>query len=335
MSTPASPGGRVGPRLDLRGAVDLSGLARRPQQPAAGAVPPAAPASPDAPAGPPGPGAAPGAAPVVVDVTEELFASLVQLSDDVPVVVDLRSARSAASDQLSPVLERLAREHGGRFLLARVDVDASPQIAQAFGVQSVPSVVAVLRGQPVPLFQGAHPEAQVRAVLEQVLAMAQANGVTGRVPGAAPGAGGVEDAEEPPLPPLHQEAYDAIERDDLDGAADAYRRALAESPADDLARAGLAQVGLLQRTRGADLSAARAAAAAAPADVDAQLLVADLDVLGGHVEDAIARLVDLVRVSAADDRERVRLHLIDLFEVIGTDDPRVAAGRRSLAAALF
>jgi len=342
MSTPASPGGRVGPRLDLRGAVDLSGLARRPQPPAAGAGPsgaaaataPAGPGAPSAPGAPGEPGApAAGAAPVVVDVTEELFGSLVQLSDDVPVVVDLRSARSAASDQLSPVLERLAREHGGRFLLARVDVDASPQIAQAFGVQSVPSVVAVLRGQPVPLFQGAVPEAQVRAVLEQVLAMAEANGVTGRVPGAA--AGVVEEAAEAPLPPLHQEAYDAIERDDLDGAADAYRRALAESPADDMARAGLAQVGLLQRTRGADLGAARAAAAAAPTDVEAQLLVADLDVLGGHVEDAIARLVDLVRVSGADDRERVRLHLIDLFEVVGTDDPRVAAGRRSLAAALF
>ena len=150
MSTPASPGGRVGPRLDLRGAVDLSGLARRPQQPAATPPAPAA-TGPDAGPAAPADGAA-GAAPVVVDVTDDLFPSLVQLSDDVPVVVDLWATWCEPCKQLSPVLERLAHEHEGRFLLAKVDVDANPQIAQAFGVQSIPSVVAILKGQPVPLF---------------------------------------------------------------------------------------------------------------------------------------------------------------------------------------
>ncbi|SDQ74022.1 tetratricopeptide repeat protein [Quadrisphaera sp. DSM 44207] len=330
MSTPASP---PGPRIDLRGAVDLSGLARRP---APAAAPPAAPGgAPAGPAAPAGPDADAGAGlRVVMDVTDASFPALVQLSAQVPVVVDLWATWCGPCKQLSPVLERLAEEFEGRFLLAKVDVDANPQTAAAFQVQSIPSVVAILRGQPVPLFQGAYPEPQVRQVLEELLRVAEANGVTGRVPADGAQAPAVED-EEPPLPPLHQEAYDAIERDDLDGAADAYRRALAESPADDLARAGLAQVELMRRTRGADLDAARAAAAAAPGDVDAQLLVADLDVLGGHVEDAISRLVDLVRVTAGDERERVRQHLLGLFEVVGAGDPRVAAGRRALAGALF
>jgi putative thioredoxin len=317
---PAQPSG---PRLDLRGAVDLSGLGQRPQQ-AAGA-----------PGASTGGGAAPG---VVVDVTEATFGDIVQQSMTVPVVVDLWATWCGPCKQLSPVLEKLAREYDGRILLAKVDVDANPQISQAFAVQSIPTVVAILKGQPVPLFQGAVPEEQVRQVFEELQRVAEANGVTGRVAGAGAGDDGDQEAgeaEEPPLPPLHQEAYDAIERDDLDAAADAYRRALAESPADDLARAGLAQVELLRRTRGVDLNAARAAAAANPTDVDAGLLAADLDVLGGHVEDAFARLVELVRATSDEDRERARAHLVELFEVVGSDDPRVLAARRALASALF
>ncbi len=144
-----------------------------------------------------------------------------------------------------------------------------------------------------------------------------------------------EEAEEPPLPPLHQEAFDAIERDDLDGAEAAYRRALAENPRDAEATAGLAQVGLMRRTKDADLAAARQAAASDPDDVDAALLVADLDVLGGHVEDAFARLVETVRRTSGDERERVRVRLVELFDVVGGDDPRVLTARRALASALF
>jgi putative thioredoxin len=319
---PSSP---PGPRLDLRGAVDLSGLAQRGQ-------PGTAPAGAAAGGGGPAPG-------VVVDVNEENFGErVVQQSMTVPVVVDLWAEWCGPCKQLSPVLEKLATEYEGRILLAKVDVDANPQISQAFGVQSIPTVVAVIKGQPVPLFQGAVPEAQVRQVFEELLRVAAANGVTGTVQvgdGQAAGEEEPEEPEEPPLPPLHQEAYDAIERDDLDAAADAYRRALAETPADDLARAGLAQVELMRRTRDADLQQAREAAATDPDDIEANMLAADLDVLGGHVEDAFSRLVDLVRATSGEDRERVRQRLLELFEVVGGDDPRVLAARRSLANALF
>ena len=155
-------------------------------------------------------------------------------------------------------------------LFARIEADANPQIAQAFQAQSVPTVVAVLAGQPLPLFQGAYPRDQVRAVLDQVLAAAEANGIAVLVTATGPDAQTPEVEPEPELPPLHQAAYDAIERDDLDAARAAYEQAIKEDPRDALARAGLAQVGLLDRTRDADLQAARAAAAADPKDLDAQ-----------------------------------------------------------------
>ncbi|GAB4067979.1 tetratricopeptide repeat protein [Angustibacter speluncae] len=317
--------------LNLRGAVDLSAL-RRPSSPPASGGGGAAPAAGGAPA--PG-GDGPTLPSPVLDVTVETFEALVQLSTAVPVVVDLWTPRSPASRQFSDLLGRVTTELGGRLVLGHVDVDTQPQIAQAFGVQQVPAVMAVLGGQPVPLFEGAATEEQVRQIFERLLALAAQQGVTGSVQLS----GGADDADdepaEAPLPPLHQEAFDAIERDDLDAAADAYRRALAENPRDAEASAGLAQVELMRRTATADLEAARAAAAAAPDDVDAQLLVADLDVLGGHVEDAFGRLVDLVRRTAGDDRDRVRTRLVELFDVVGGDDPRVQAGRRALASALF
>lgn len=317
------PGSAPGPRLNLRGAVDLSSLAKPPAGQVTGGQA-GAPGNEDAPAGG-----------VVIDVTDATFGDAVQQSMTVPVVVDLRSDRSPASQQLSADLKAVAAEYAGRFLLAEVDVDASPQIAQAFQVQSIPSVIAVIKGQPVPLFQGAYPADQLRQVLDELLRVAAENGVTGRLDVAAAPEQEVDDVpEEPPLPPLHAEAYDAIERDDLDAAADAYRRAIAESPADVDAAAGLAQVELMLRTRGADPVAALAAAAADPSDVDAQLLAADLDLLGGHVDDAFGRLVDTVRVTAGDDRDRVRERLVVLFGIVGDDD-RVVRARRALASALF
>ncbi len=304
------------PRLNMRGAVDLSGLGR-----------PATPA-PGTPGGLPAPGA------YVVDVDTEGFPALVQSSTQHPVVVLLWASWSETSVSLARDLGALADQYAGRLLLARIDSEANPQIAQAFQAQSVPSVIAVLAGQPLPLFQGAPPLDQVRGVLDQVLEAAAANGVTGTV-APSDAAPAEPEPEEPPLPPLHQEAYDAIERDDLPAAAAAYEQALRENPRDDMARAGLAQVGLLTRTRDVDLAAVRRAAADAPADVDAQLAVADVDVLGGQVEDAFARLIDTVRVTFGPDRERVRVRLVELFDVVGSEDPRVVAARRSLASALY
>lgn len=316
MSQPPVPQ----PRLDVRGAVDLAALTR--------------PATP-----PPGsPGGLPVAGTYVVDVDEAGFGPLVESSTQHPVVVLLWASWSEVSIALARDLGSLAEEFAGKFLLARIDAEANPQVAAAFqvSVQAVPAVVAIIAGQPLPLFQGSHPLEQVRGVLDQVIAAAAANGVTGAVgPSAPTSESPAAEPEEPPLPPLHQAAYDAIEADDLAGAADAYAQALKENPRDGMARAGLAQVNLLMRTSGADLAAARAAAAADARDVGAQLLVADLDVLGGDVDDAFARLVDLVRVTAGEAREAVRMRLIDLFEVVGSDDPRVGPARRALASALY
>ncbi len=324
--------------LNLRGAVDLSAMTRRPPAPAAGAP---AGAATTAAGGPTAPGGPPGAGPSlpspVLDVTVASFERVIQLSTTVPVVVDLWTPRSPASKQFSALMASIVLELDGRLLLARVDVDTEPQIAQAFQVQQVPAVMAVVGGQPVPLFEGAAAEPQVRQVFDQLLALAAQQGVTGRITVTGEGVPAAEAAEdvEPELPPLHQEAFDAIERDDLDAADAAYRKALAENPRDAEATVGLAQVGLMRRTHDADLAQARQAAACDPDDVDAALLVADLDVLGGHVEDAFARLVETVRRTGGEDRDRVRLRLVELFDVVGGDDPRVLAARRALASALY
>nr|WP_284290288.1 thioredoxin domain-containing protein [Angustibacter aerolatus] len=246
-----------GPSIPMRGAIDLAAVAaqseRRRQAEAAG------------------PGAST-ASPYVIDVLEQDFQrDVVERSMTVPVLVDLYVQGAEPCVRLNATLERLATEYAGRLLLAKVDVDVNPRIAQVFQAQSVPVVIAVVKGQPIPLFQGAVPDDQARQYLDELLRVAQANGVTGRVEGAPDAAADVasEDAEPEP-PPLHQAAYEAIEADDLDAAERHYQQALAQQPTDDMARAGLAQVHLLQRTRGADLQAARAAAAAAPTDVAAQ-----------------------------------------------------------------
>ena len=298
------------PSIPLHGAVDLSGLGR----------PPAAA---------PGP-----ASSTVVDVTEATFVDVVQRSSEVPVLVCLWAASDPVSSAVVGLLAELTVELAGRLLLARVDVQRAPQVAQAVGGQTGSTVAAVVKGQAVPLppLDGATRE-QVRGILDQVLAMAASNGVTGTVDGATEPADPAEPAE-PPLPPRHQEAYDAIQRDDLDAAAAAYTAALAENPRDDMARAGLAQVELLRRTAAMDPDAVRTTAED-PTDLDAQLAMADLELLSDQVDAAFDRLVGAVRRTAGGDRDRVRVRLLELFTVVGDADPSVLAARRALASALY
>ncbi|WP_336631256.1 MULTISPECIES: tetratricopeptide repeat protein [unclassified Microbacterium] len=307
------------PTAVLRGAVDLSALRSRAAEPASAAS---------------GAGGGSAVPSLVFDVTDASFGQVLELSRTVPVVVDLWAEWCGPCTQLSPILEKVVTELGGRLVLAKVDVDANPQLAQGFRAQSIPMVVALVAGQPVPLFTGAVPEQQVREVFAQLLQLAAQQGVTGVVPVGEPGPDAEDDAE-PPLPPLHQEAFDAIEAGDYGRAVTAYEAALAENPRDEQARAGLGQVRLLDRVQHLDLQEARAAAAAAPLDVDAQSAVADLDLAGGHVDDAFGRLLDLFAALPDDERGPVRERLLELFGLVGDADPRVIRARGRLSSLLF
>lgn len=288
-------------------------------------------------ASPPSTGGSPagsGGAGFVLDVTEQTFqAEVIDRSATVPVVIDFWATWCEPCKQLSPILERLAAEYAGRFVLAKIDVDANQQIAASAQVQSIPTILAVINGQAVPLFQGAVPEQQAREVIEQLLQVAAQNGVTGRAE-AAPG----DDPEPAPAEEedtTYDAAYEALSVGDFDGAAAAYQQILNESPADVDAKAGLARVQLLRRTSGTDGATVRAAADAAPADIDAQLAAADADLAIGQVNAGFDRLISAVRGATGDDRERIRTRLVEYFEVIGTADPRVVRARADLANALF
>jgi len=292
---------------NLRGAVDLSSLVR----------PPAPPAGTPAPAGG-----------VVRQATDASFTEVLDLSSTVPVIVEFYGQGIAAT------LGGLIAQYEGRIALATVDATSNPQLVQAFQVQQVPTVAAVVGGRPVQLFTGMLPEAELKDVLAQVLQLAEQNGVRGTVAVGIPADGDAEPVEEP-LPPHHQEAYDAIAAGDFATAIKEYETAIAQNPRDQLAVAGLAQVSLLARLASADADAVRAAAAAAPEDVDAQLAVADLDVSGGHLEDAFGRLLDLFPALDTDGRNRVRARVLDYFEIAGSDDPRVVSARRRLTGLLY
>lgn len=318
--------------VNLRGAVDLSSLVNRPASPAAGGAGAAAPTGVPAGTVIPVPN-------LVLEGTDANFGELLELSKIVPVIVDLWAEWCEPCKTLTPVLEKLIAEFGGRLVMATVDVDSNPQLSQAFAAQSIPTVAAVIAGQPVQLFSGAVPEAQVREVLERVLELAASNGVTGTaaVADADGAASDAADAEpvEVPLPPRHQAAYDAIERGDYPAAIAEYKAALASDPRDTMAVAGLAQVSLLDRLAGKTIPVIRSEAAAAPNDIDAQLLVADLDLSGGHIDDAFDRLLTLFPSQDAAGKNRIRQRLLDLFEVVGLDDPRVPPARARLAALLY
>ena len=304
------------------GAIDLSALKRPP----AGAPAPAAAGG--------APGAGGSAYSVVLD--EQNFQATLESSMTAPVLLVFYSpTRHPASAQLAEDMKTLSDEFEGRFLLGLVDIDAVPQIAQAMQIPSVPLVVAVLDGRPMPLFQDALPLEELRAALTQVVQQLTAQGVTTRHQPRTAAPEPADEGEEPAVDPRYAPAQDALEAGDIDGAVAAYQKLVDANPADTEAAAGLAMAKVLQRTAGVDLNAARTAAAEAPDDVAAQTLVADLDLLGGHVDDAFNRLVELVRRSSGAERDQARQHLLGLFAAVGNDDARVLKGRQRLASALF
>ncbi|MEV6114904.1 tetratricopeptide repeat protein [Streptomyces sp. NPDC052109] len=275
---------------------------------------------------------------LVIDVDEAGFErDVLQRSAEVPVVIDFWAEWCQPCKQLSPVLERLAVEYDGRFLLAKIDVDANQMLMQQFGVQGIPAVFAVVAGQALPLFQGAAAEEQIRQTLDQLVQVAEQRfGITGLTvdPDAQQGRP-AEQAQEGPYDALLNAAAEALDAGDLGGAVQAYKNVLADDPAHPEAKLGLAQAELLQRVQGFDPQKVRQEAAEKPKDVEAQIAAADLDLVGGHVEDAFGRLIETVRRTVGDDRDTVRLRLLELFEVVGPEDPRVVGARRALARALF
>ena len=343
--------------FSLRGAVDLGArqaAAQRRQQAAR------APGSGDQ------AGAGPG---YVIDVTDESFnADVVDRSRSVPVIMDLWAEWCGPCKQLSPVLEKLAAEAEGAFLLAKVDVDANPQLSAALQVQSIPMVVAVLDGQLVPGFLGALPESDVREWIGQVMQVASQLGLPG--PGAAPAAdadpqdarraAGQAPGQPGPGPggpggpgpgagpgrggpgmgdafadPGFSEAQQAMERGDLDGAAAAFEKVLAASPGHPVATMGLAQVDLIRRVNTYDQAKVRRDAEDHPDDPEAQGRVADIDVATGQVEAGFERLLGMVRRTSGEERNQARLHLLRLFEAFPPRDSRVTKARATLSSLLF
>lgn len=303
------------------GGVDLSHLVAKTQAAPAGAAPTGS--TIDIPA-------------AVFDVSDQTFEPVSQLSQQLPVVINLFSGQSEASLKLSPILAKVTRETAGRVVLGMVDVDVNPGLAQAFKVQSLPTVVALINGQPVPLFEGVVPEDQLRELFGRLVELAQQQGLTGRVNAPDLAEAGAEGAVPvPQVPEAHRDAVAAIDRGDYAGAAAAYEAVIAKAPRDEEARAALVQVRLLLRLDGADANALRAAASDAPSDVDAQMAVADLDVSGGHIEDGFLRLLECYSGAEDSDQARLRERLVELFEVVGVTDPRVVAARRRLASLLY
>lgn len=305
----------------MAGAVDLSALKSRAEASARAAAQPAAG----------GAGAAAPASGAVIDVTEADFqAEVVEKSLQVPVIVDLWATWCGPCKQLSPVLERLAQEAGGAWVLAKVDVDANPRIAQLFQVQSVPMVIAIAGGQPVDAFSGALPEPQIRQWIDELL-----NALRDQLPGirAAEQGGAAEPVEEPE-DPRFTAAEDALERGDYAAAEAAYQKILDSEPNNEQAKAALSQVRFIARAEQAD-PAAIERADAAPEDIDAQLAAADAELAVDHVAEGFDRLIRVIKRTSGDERDRVRRHLVEMFEVFPEGDERVSAARRALASALF
>ncbi|MBX6769502.1 MAG: tetratricopeptide repeat protein [Actinomadura rubrobrunea] len=282
-----------------------------------------------------GTGGANGAAagPYVVDVTDQTFnTEVVERSRSVPVLVDFWAEWCGPCKQLGPILEKLANEAAGKWVLAKVDIDANPQLAaymQQMGVRGIPFVAAVVAGQLLPFLNGAAPEPQVRQAIDQLFEALRREGLLPEAPEGGAGQG------KSPADQVYGEAEEALKKGDLDGAKAAFQRLLDKNPADAGAKRGLALVEVSMRVRGVDAQQALRDADAKPDDVQAQLVAADVEMVAGRAEAAFDRLVGAVRRTAGDDRDTLRKHLLQLFELLPPDDPRVGKARRSLQTALF
>ena len=296
------------------GAMDLSGLVNRAQQ-----------------ANQPASESAGSSTGWVRDITEAQMGEIVELSNTVPVILEVYG------QGVTPQLGELIEKYQGKLLLATLDAGKAPQLVQALQIQGIPTAFAIIQGRPAPLFQGQAPESEVAPVLDQVLQFAAQAGVTGTLPAqdAADSDQSAATPDEEPLSPEHQRAFDALSANDLEGAEAAYRDALAKAPADADAKAGLAQVGLLRRLGSQSAEAIRQAAADQPGDVAAQMLVADLDISGGHLDDAFARLLTLFPTLDGDGKEKVRARMLEYFDIAGPTHPSVIAARGKLSSLLY
>lgn len=304
--------------MNLQGAIDLGAVAAAREAQAKAAQAAAERAS------------NPEASKLVIDVTTATFEQdVLQQSLTVPVVVDLWATWCEPCKQLSPILESLVAEYNGRWVLAKVDVDAEQQIAAAFQVQSIPSVFVVIGGQVAPMFQGAMPEPQIRQVLDAVLLEAQKAGITGT---AGPAADTQIENADVPSDPRFDAAESAIEAGDWDGAIAAYKLILSATPGDNIAKIGLLNVNLMKRTDGRDLELD---AANTSTDTVSRLARADADFMLGNFSEAFAILILHVQESSGSDRDAARERLLELFEIAGPTDPAVIKGRSSLTNALF
>lgn len=294
----------------MYGAVDLSGLGEAPQATENGAT----------------------SGSIIIDVTADNLRTVLETSATVPVIAVFYTERAEQSVQVDSEFQTLAADQAGHFQLARVDVDAHPEIAQALGVDGVPAAVALLQGQPIPLFTGVPAAGQLGEVVEQVLQAGQQYGITGVLAGE-PESG---EPAEPTLPPHMAEAYAALEAGDTETARQEFSAALKVNPGLDEARIGIEHLELLKRVGAVDAQETLEKAQTAPlGDIDIHLLSADIEVLHGYPEAGFARLIDVITVTSGDEREIVRKRLLELFEIVGTEQPIVAQARKALASALF
>lgn len=301
---------KPGADFPLAGGVDLSALVQRAQRPAPST-------------------SAPQNSGFVRDISEAEMGAIVELSQTIPVILEVYG--QGVAPQLAPIVNR----YQGRIVLATIDASRAPQLVSALQISGIPTVFAVIQGRPAPLFQGMAPEDQITAVFDEVLKVAAEAGVTGVMPAPETDGESTEQDSEPSLSAHVLRAQQAIGNNDYDGADQAFQAALAENPRDPDALAGRARLRVLRRLEGLQADAIRQSAAAEPGNVAAQLLVADLDIAGGHIDDAFGRLLGIFAELDSDARDTVRARLVELFDAVGAAHPAVVDARRRLTSMLY